>query len=796
MFSQGSIPEVKEDVIGYALNERKQKISQFQDLGPPDLITLVKYVPSANSTANAKDKTSHLHGKTVTITESAAQIVGSQNNKNNSTTDESPITDLHSINQLKGEIGTFFYSLGADTSDPTSIAIYLKTIADTISEQPQAWFGKNKAFHVARISFSTFNTFRKCDVNVVVHIPGTLQTYILDINGEQVQLTPGSELHELIWAETFFSGVVRSLMLMKDNAEESEVQNLVETLIIDPLKSGQIDSISNTFINLFPKVYEKGALLGAPCQVTNVTRTNNYLVETLIEVVRLTKNVDKCREMLEKLSMKFPEVVVILARVLMTNDLEIDAIQLINKTLEAPSMDLNNPFKLDYTADLLCIQSEFLLEMKQDYELAKDVAKNACNFSPSEFKPWYLLAKSYIKLNDIENALLTLNACPMAPLKEKYTLKRVVPIQSDANLHLPLPVDVVLEEVSALNPQDIQKEHRLADPALVNLAAANLKSTFQLAYKLLTEIVQITGWEALLKYRSNIFVMEEEYQGSSDNNSNSNENDKESTTTPAVTNPEESNIAEATNNTEKTDSLPEAFSNEGSENGQTATNGDEISKHVTIGENIVINGDENIAEKRHQNLRSKRLCERWLDNLFMLLYEDLKTYTLWQTEQLYFEAQNTKYNKLTVEWELFGLCARRLGHYPEAARAFQQGLSQRFSSDSARKLLEYYMEEIKRVKQDSMNPSLELTSSQIVSKLDDLDKRIIDLCVKICCWNHRWYIEFSTKLIDSLALVVQDMGLTKVSNEISSRYPESVHTLMNDNLLQFFKEYTNGYFDA
>ena len=48
----------------------------------------------------------------------------------------------------------------------------------------------------------------------------------------------------------------------------------------------------------------------------------------------------------------------------------------------------------------------------------------------------------------------------MVSLKEKYILKRVVPFQSDSSLHLPLPMDAVLEGVTSLNPQDIQQEHK------------------------------------------------------------------------------------------------------------------------------------------------------------------------------------------------------------------------------------------------------------------------------------------------------------------------------------------------
>ena len=720
MFSQGSIPEVKEDGIGYALNERKIKLSQFQDLGPPDLITMVKCIASSQTNNGATN--------------------GNASNESAITNQESNpkmLQDLYNPESNKGDIGTFFYTVGIDTSDPTSIAVYLKKIADTIFETPQAWFGKTKNFQINRITLSTWNIFRKCDVNIVVHIPGTSQTYFLDMNGELLQVNPATASSSdnsetsLIWAETFFSGVVRSIMLMKDNAEEGESQNLVETLVLNPFTTGQLDKVADTFIELFPIVYERGSLLGAPVTITNVTRSNNYLIEALIEVVRLTHNVEKCRDMLQKVMLNCPEAAVVLIRVLLACEVEVDAVQLINDQLLAQEYTTDvNFFQLDYRCDMLCAQVEFLLDIKQDYNLAQEIANTVVRCSPSEFKPWYLLARSYIKLNDIENALLTLNACPMTPLKEKYILKRVVPIQSDSNLHLPLPVDVILDEVSSLNPQDIQREHKSADPALVKLAAANLKSTFQLVYKLLTEIVQLTGWETLLKYRSNIFVMEEEYQSSAE-------------------------YLEQTQN------------------------------------------EQGTTDNSSSALRSKRLCERWLDNLFMLLYEDLKTYTLWQTEQLYFEAQNTKYNKLTIEWELFGLCARRLGHYPEAARAFQLGLSQRFSAGCARRLLEYCVWETIRIRNISNNyVNTNMTSTEITNRITELEITIIDLCVKICCWNHRWYIEFSIKLIEALSVVLQDMGLTKVTNEVAARYSESVCQLMNDNLLSFFTDFTNNYYDA
>ena len=96
----------------------------------------------------------------------------------------------------------------------------------------------------------------------------------------------------MIWAETFMSGIVRDIMIMKDNRADGESQNLVETLIFNPLTSGELEDVANNFIKLFPLVYEKGVYLDAPTHVFNPSLTNNYLVETLVEIVRLTKSLE------------------------------------------------------------------------------------------------------------------------------------------------------------------------------------------------------------------------------------------------------------------------------------------------------------------------------------------------------------------------------------------------------------------------------------------------------------------------------------------------------------------------
>jgi hypothetical protein len=59
---------------------------------------------------------------------------------------------------------------------------------------------------------------------------------------------------------------------------------------------------------------------------------------------------------------------------------------------------------------------------------------------------------------------------------------------------------------------------------------------------------------------------------------------------------------------------------------------------------------------------NKRLCERWLDNLFMVLYEDLRIYTFWRTESAHYRTQQMPYRKSGTEWELLGDLSLRLWH--------------------------------------------------------------------------------------------------------------------------------------
>ncbi|KAI9599571.1 Chs5p-Arf1p-binding proteins-domain-containing protein [Syncephalis fuscata] len=91
-------------------------------------------------------------------------------------------------------------------------------------------------------------------------------------------------------------------------------------------------------------------------------------------------------------------------------------------------------------------------------------------------------------------------------------------------------------------------------------------------------------------------------------------------------------------------------------------------------------------------LSSKRLCERWLDNLFMVLYEDLRAYAAWQMEMARHKEENVPYLRSAADWEALGDLALRLHHKDAAREAYVRCLRNKFSLQAWTRLLELYID--------------------------------------------------------------------------------------------------------
>lgn len=723
----------KEEYLGSSIVERTSRLHSFADLGPADLCNIHK-----QSTTSKKNT----------------------------------------------EIGTFLYFTGVDTSNSASIAAHLQSLATLIGSKSQYWFGEKKHWKVPELTYCTYNAFSKVDMRVTVHIPGKFESHVVNNDGKFVHDKISDEELDNLWLETFVSSIVRC-MIDSDDDDANKVGGLVEVRKINPFNNGKAShKLLKYFIEGFEKFFWDGPKLGCGVEIPQPSLISNYLVDGFLKVIQLTQSYDLALEALQRLEEKEPSVITLIAQVLLLKDEEIKAVQLMNEGIEKNKRD----------ADLLLLQAQFCMDKKR-YDLALHLAKQAVKSSPSDFKTWAILVKAYTKLNDFENALLTLNSCPMNSHKEKYSLKRVVPLRGgNEDLHLPSPVDVTLDEVSNLQSNEISYEQRNLDPQLVNLPAANLKSTFAKAYDLLTEIVMKTGWESLLKYRAKVFVMEEEYRKDKHANGHTRKN-----STNSVANGGE-NASENGNASENDASSTMAIKSPKKEiNGTSETSPSDASTKLD--------------ESYENEFKKKRLCERWLDNLFMLLYEDLRAYTIWQAEYVHFQAQQMEYKKTTLEWEILGLIAFRLKHFKEGSIAFANALSGRFSAKSQREILKYYIMERSKILSKNSNNSSSQSSNDNSSTythnytkiVNQLNERILESCIKLLVWNHRWYVDFSPTLINTLADLVSKEGLIKIQSLVQAVYSNNINpsdntgnhgiTDMMDDLYTFFKEYESLGFD-
>ncbi|KAK6465571.1 Chs5p-Arf1p-binding proteins-domain-containing protein [Scheffersomyces coipomensis] len=730
--TMASIPEVREEYPGSSIAERTSRIHAFTDLGPADLCNIHK----------------------------------------------------SSVNSKKGtEVGTFLYFTGIDTSNSASIAAQLQGLATLMGSKSQYWFGEKKHWKVPELTYCTYNAFSKVDMRVTVHIPGKFESSVVSSDGKFIHDKISNDDLDKLWLETFVSSIIRSL-LDSDDEESNKVGGLVEVRKLNPFNNGKASkSILNSFLDGFEKLFYEGPKLGCGIEIPQPTLINNYLVDGFIKCVQFTQSYDKALEILRRLEKDEPSVISLISQVLLLNDEEIDAVKLINEGVSRNKRD----------ADLLVLQTQFCINKKR-YDLALELAKQAVKSSPSDFKTWSILVKVYTKLGDFENALLTLNSCPMNSHKEKYVLRRVVNLRGgNEDLHLPFPVDVTLDEVSNLQSIEVAQEQKSLDPQLSNLPAANLKSTFAKAYELLTDIVAKTGWETLLKYRAKVFVMEEEYRKDRNNSTVSNGHARKTSTVSTLNNGNGNGNGNATTNTSIVISENDASS--------------------TVAIKSPKKDDEPEVEEDdsyEEEFKKKRLCERWLDNLFMLLYEDLRAYTMWQAESVHFQAQQMEYKKTTLEWEILGSIAYRLNHFKEGSVAFGNALSGRFSAKSQREMLKFY--QLERTKILAKNSTISSNSSQqythnYIKIVNQLNERILESVIKLLVWNHRWYNDFSPLLINALSDLVAKEGLIKIQSLVQAVYSNNINstssnaevsgnhgiTDMMDDLYLFLKAYNiNG----
>jgi hypothetical protein len=207
----------------------------------------------------------------------------------------------------------------------------------------------------------------------------------------------------------------------------------------------------------------------------------------------------------EKLRAQNVEVASLLAKVLFMGNEEVQGIRVLHDALKQSPVDY---VMLDTQAEFLLKKARTAATPEQKEErlrMALGCADRSTIAAPSEFGTWARLAEVYVAMEDWENALTTLNSCPMFTYQDKDA--PVMPEPKDINL--PTLAETRLDEIDS-EPESRYSEQ--VDPSLLNLRAAAYRGTFKHAYSILTEMTSKIGWDQLLRIRSNVFVMEDEYR--------------------------------------------------------------------------------------------------------------------------------------------------------------------------------------------------------------------------------------------------------------------------------------------
>ena len=521
-----------------------------------------------------------------------------------------------------------------------------------------------------------------------------------------------------------------------------------------------------------------GWQLGSDSVVQVPTNVSNHLTTGLLKYLETTGRYASGINLFEKLRTQSNEVSSLLAKVLFMGNEEVAGVKALYESLQETPMD--------YV--MLDTQAEFLLKKAQTADspeakeerlrMAQGCADRSTIAAPSEFGTWARLAQIYVAMEDWENALTTLNSCPMFTYQDKDT--PVMPEPKE--VHLPILPETRLDEI------DSEPESRFSeqvDPSLLGLRAAGYRGTFKQAYSILTEMTAKIGWDQLLKIRSTVFVMEDEYRtekqeagqptlskrspsldglrGTPDPTANGVEGsggDKD-----AAKNTEK--LAETETETE-TETVNEPPTTNGDSNGESngvekpsntidpqevKADTDPVSKpkhsasldRTKLTVEQTTSNDENLSK-----LNTKRLCERWLDSLFMVLYEDLRVYTIWRTQMAQYRAQQMQYKKSAEEWEILGALAERLQHLDEAVEAYRACLSLRFSPKALAGVLRVF----------------EKTKST---------RETVASVIRLVTWQYRWYSEFSPELLHTIRTLIEDEGAVKVRSIIqATSLPQNV----------------------
>lgn len=421
-------------------------------------------------------------------------------------------------------------------------------------------------------------------MRVEVKIPGSLESYCIDERGDKRVAT------EALWLETFLCAVLRAYHYA-DNGSGDDIKKIVGVRRFNPVTNTEME---HKFLDAAEKLFFLGRIplhfriLSYLWPISNITAgrqlssdpetqvpntVTNHLTSGILKYIYTTGRYTSGINLFEKLRTRDVEVSSLLARVQLMADEEVQAVRLMYDALQDVPMEYS----------LLDCQASFCQD-KGEGEMALECAKRAVTAAPSEFSTWARLAEVYVSMERWDLALLTLNSCPMFTYQDKDTPRMPQP----SRIMLPILSESILDEIDEGQPKQ-GDPHDYVHPTLRKLHAASYQGTFLKAYNLLTKIAAAIGWDQLLKVRSEVFVMEEEYRVERQHVP------KPAQSLEAETNGEAAEDVEAENE-DDSGSVEGAVENTPNGDGNEASNGNSIERpEQTVASEVVKSGNEDVS---------------------------------------------------------------------------------------------------------------------------------------------------------------------------------------------------------
>ncbi|KAF2687026.1 chaps-domain-containing protein [Lentithecium fluviatile CBS 122367] len=621
------------------------------------------------------------------------------------------------IKNATKQVGVYHHVSGIDASSSASLAAYINTLT---------YSPHDKQHKVVSGLYCCYNAFSRLDMRVQVYIPGTVESYCIDERGDKRVAT------DELWLETYLCSVLRAYSYADDGSGDT-IKKIVGVRRFNPITSTESE---HKFLEAAERLFFNGWQLGSDPEIQVPNLVSNHLTTGLLDYIHTTGRYASGINLFEKLRTKDPEISSLLAQVYIAADEEVKAVELLHEAIQELPMDYS----------LLDCQADFC-NKKGRSDLALEIARRSVVSAPSEFGTWARLAEVYVSLEQWDLALLTLNSCPMFTYQDKDAPRMPEP----QKVFLPIMPEAICDEIEDSNVDDMELVH----PTLRKLHAAGFKGTFLKAYMLLTEITKKIGWDQLLRIRSQVFVMEEEYRHEKQHVTHHGSRNA-STTALRSPSPTTNTNGEAHGEVEEISDAEETEEHQ-APNGESSTSAaataeESIIKpgHTVASEVVKAGSDDpapstsNPQNQNYTHFQNKRLCERWLDNLFMVLYEDLRVYTIWRTEMAQYRQQQLLYKKSAEEWEILGELAERLHHGEEAMEAYENCLQMKFSPKAMRGVLK-------------------------LGERGNGGPNVRDVCgalIRLVTWQYRWYSEFSPSLLYTIRKLIEEEGAVKIRSII------------------------------